>query len=185
MKIKKVRAFDELSRVPANLYILCPHAAQASMASAENLLPRPPSRGRVASNAPLPESVFLSPTKQQLFQRPSSPRIILQPIAAERGPGAPSSSADRVYLSHVKHDIHSLCKSAEVLQRDLDMQRRPSSSLSAKSALARRPITPSAAGETIAHPPPFRSDGIEASLGKILAQADAADGACKLCVRRV
>ena len=150
------------------------------MASAENLLPRPPSRGRVPNAPPLPESVFLSPNKQQLFQRPSSPRIILQPIAADRGPGAPSSSADRVFLSNVKQDIQSLCKSAEVLQRDLDMKRRPVSSLSAKSTLTRRPLTPSTAAESCAA---FRSDGIEASLVKILSQADAADGEFKLCLR--
>jgi hypothetical protein len=78
----------------------------------------------------------------------------------------------------VKQDIQSLCKSGEVLQRDLDMQRRPVCSLSSKTALARRPLTPSAAVEPAAA---FRSDSIEAMLGKILSQADAADGECKLC----
>jgi hypothetical protein len=117
--------------------------------------------------------MFVSPTKQQPFQRPSSPRIILQPIAAERGPGTASVAADRIYLSGLKQDIVSVCKAAEVLQRDVDMQRRPASSLVAKNALARRPLTPSAAAEPGGA---FRSDGIDASLAKILAAADAGDG---------
>ena len=139
------------------------------MASSENLLPRPPSRGRIVP----PEAMFVSPTKQQPFQRPSSPRIILQPIAAERGPGSGSVTADRIYLSAVKQDIASVCTAAQLLQRDLDMQRRPASSLVAKNALARRPLTPSAAAEPSAA---FRSDGIDASLAKILAAADSGDG---------
>jgi hypothetical protein len=144
------------------------------MASSENLLPRPPSRGRSVPNAPPPEALFLSPTKQQPFQRPSSPRIILQPIAAERGPGTAGSAADRMYLSSIKQDIQSVCRCAEALQRDLDMQRRPACSLPAKSSLARRPLTPSAAADPGVA---FRSDSIEASLSKILSSADASDGA--------
>jgi hypothetical protein len=118
----------------------------------------------------------LSPSKQQPFQRPSSPRIILQPIAAERGPGAAGGGADRIYLSGLKHDIHSVCKAADALQRDLDMQRRPTSNLAAKNALARRPLTPSAAAEPNAA---FRSDAIESGLSKILSAADVADGATR------
>jgi hypothetical protein len=125
-------------------------------------------------NAPPPEALFLSPTKQQPFQRPSSPRIILQPIAAERGPGTAGSAADRMYLSSIKQDIQSVCRCAEALQRDLDMQRRPACSLPAKSSLARRPLTPSAAADPGVA---FRSDSIEASLSKILSSADASDGA--------
>jgi hypothetical protein len=143
------------------------------MSSSENLLPRPPSRGRIVPNAPQPDAVFLSPSKQQPFQRPSSPRIILQPIAAERGSGAPGGSSDRIYLSNLKHDIQSVCKAAEVLQRDFDMQRRPASSLTTKNALARRPLTPSAAAEPASA---FRSDCIDAALCKLLAASEAADG---------
>ena len=150
------------------------------MASSENLLPRPPSRGRITPNAPPPEAIFLSPTKQQPFQRPSSPRIILQPIAAERGPGAAGGGADRIYLSGLKHDIHSVCKAADALQRDLDMQRRPTSNLAAKNALARRPLTPSAAAEPNAA---FRSETIESGLSKILSAADVADGATHLLLQ--
>jgi hypothetical protein len=150
------------------------------MASSENLLPRPPSRGRVVPNTPPPETSFLSPTKQQPFQRPSSPRIILQPISAERGPGTAGVGAERIYLSNLKHDIQSVCKAAEVLQRDLDMQRRPASSMAAKNALARRPLTPSAAAEPSAS---FRSDGIDASLSKILALAEAGDGGSRVAVQ--
>ena len=150
------------------------------MASSENLLPRPPYIGRITPNAPPPEAIFLSPSKQQPFQRPSSPRIILQPIAAERGPGAAGGGADRIYLSGLKHDIHSVCKAADALQRDLDMQRRPTSNLAAKNALARRPLTPSAAAEPNAA---FRSETIESGLSKILSAADVADGATHLLLQ--
>jgi hypothetical protein len=146
------------------------------MASSENLLPRPPSRSRIIPDAPPSEAVFLSPTKHQPFQRPSSPRIILQPIAAERGPGATSSGSDRIFLSNIKSDIHGVCRAAEALQRDLDMQRRPASNLSAKNALARRPLTPSAAAEPGVT---FRSDSIEAALSKVLSSAES-DGMLKL-----
>ncbi len=142
--------------------------------ASENLLPRPPSRGRIIPNATAPEAIFLSPSKQQPFQRPSSPRIILQPIAAERGSVAASGGADRIYLSGLKHDIHSVCKAAAALQRDLDMQRRPTSNLAAKNALARRPLTPSATAEPNTA---FHADSIESGLSKILASADMADGA--------
>jgi hypothetical protein len=123
----------------------------------------------------------LSPTKQQPFQRPSSPRIILQPITADRGAGSASAGtgADRIYLSNLKLDIQSVCKAAEVLQRDVDMQRRPASSLTMKNALARRPLTPSAAADTGAA---FCSDGIDASLSKILTTSDGTDGMLQLAL---
>jgi hypothetical protein len=61
--------------------------------------------------------MFVCPNKQQPFQLPSSPRIILQAIAAERGPGSASVTADFIYLSGVKQDIASVCTAAQLLQR--------------------------------------------------------------------